>query len=57
VVVVTDSSRSSVPVHSLSTETYEYSLLRDIHGNCFERSYDNQGREIRVQLPAAACNF
>ncbi|MDG2175186.1 MAG: hypothetical protein P8M72_03485 [Gammaproteobacteria bacterium] len=57
VVVVTDGSRSTGSVYQTTAKTYEYSLLRDIHGNCFERSYDNQGRENRVQLPDAACNF
>jgi hypothetical protein len=57
VVVVNGSSRSTGAVTRTTAETYEYSLLRDIHGNCFERSYDNQGREVRVQLPDAECNF
>jgi len=33
------------------------SLLRDIHGDCYERAYDSRGVETRVQLPASACNF
>lgn len=33
------------------------SLLRDIHGDCFERTTDVNGRETRVQLPASACDF
>jgi hypothetical protein len=32
-------------------------LLRDIHGDCYERSYDDRGRETRIQLPTSACNF
>ena len=32
-------------------------LLRDLEGNCFERSVDKQGDEIRVQLEAQECNF
>ena len=32
-------------------------LLRDLDGNCFERSVDQQGDEIRVQLEAQECNF
>jgi len=32
-------------------------LLRDINGRCFERSFDTYGNEIRVELPASACNF
>lgn len=33
------------------------SLLRELSGRCVERSYDSQGREIRIELPASACNF
>jgi len=33
------------------------SLLRDINGRCFERSYDRLGNETRVELPTSACNF
>ncbi len=33
------------------------SLLRDIHGDCYERTYDSRGVETRNRLPAAACNF
>ena len=33
------------------------SLLRDLEGNCFERSTDDQGNEVRIQLPGIACNF
>ena len=30
-------------------------LLRDLHGNCFERKTDKAGNELRVQLPASEC--
>lgn len=33
------------------------SLLRDLEGNCFERSTDDQGNEVRIQLPDRACDF
>jgi len=46
--------RSSVTTTPLRSGT---SLLRDINGRCFERSFDNNGNETRVELPATACNF
>jgi len=33
------------------------SLLRDLEGNCFERSTDDLGNEIRIQIPGSECNF
>lgn len=33
------------------------SLLRDLEGNCFERSTDDRGNEVRIQLPDRACDF
>lgn len=33
------------------------SLLRDVNGRCFERSYDSRGVETRIELPASNCNF
>lgn len=33
------------------------SLLRDVSGRCFERSYDSRGVETRIELPASNCNF
>ncbi len=33
------------------------SLLRDVHGRCFERETDRYGNETRTELPASACNF
>ncbi|MEX0618033.1 MAG: hypothetical protein WDZ76_10730 [Pseudohongiellaceae bacterium] len=33
------------------------SLLRDLEGNCFERSVDSGGTEIRVQVDARQCDF
>jgi len=32
-------------------------LLKDLEGNCFERIVDEDGNEIRVQLPSSECNF
>jgi hypothetical protein len=40
-----------------STRNSGVSLLRDIHGRCFERVVDAHGNETRTQLDAAACNF
>jgi hypothetical protein len=61
VVVVDGGSRSTSYVNSTTadnySDTYQRSLLRDLDGNCFERSYDDQGREIRIQLPNEECNF
>lgn len=42
---------------SVSTYGTGTSLLRDINGRCFERSYDSQGVETRIELPPSACNF
>ncbi|HEY0961681.1 MAG TPA: hypothetical protein VGE69_04925 [Pseudomonadales bacterium] len=33
------------------------SLLRDVSGRCYERSYDSRGNEIRIELPSSNCNF
>jgi hypothetical protein len=33
------------------------SLFRDRYGNCYERSYNTLGTELRRELPASACNF
>jgi len=72
VVYVKESSPYSVPVvsrSSVSTTTYRSAsgsrnsgtagrnLLKDLQGNCFERSYDSRGRENRVQLPDTACSW
>lgn len=35
----------------------ETSLLKDLQGRCFERSYDSSGRELRKELDPSACNF
>ena len=32
-------------------------LLRDLNGDCFERSTDAAGNELRTQLPASECNW
>ena len=45
------------PTSRVSSQRAEPGLLRDINGNCFERSYDSQGRENRRRLPDSACNF
>jgi hypothetical protein len=34
----------------------ERSMLRDLQGRCYERSYEN-GREVRVEVDPSACNF
>jgi len=51
-----DVSRNRI-VNRPSDQSGKSGLLRDIHGNCFERSYDGYGNETRIQLPNAACNF
>jgi hypothetical protein len=33
------------------------SLLRDLHGRCFERVIDTRGNEIRTELDPSACDF
>ena len=58
VVYVNDSSRVTGQVLQESVNVRPArSLLRDIHGDCFERTYNRSGRETRIQLPASACNF
>ena len=32
-------------------------LLRDLNGRCFERSFDEDGTELRTELPASACDW
>jgi len=32
-------------------------LLRDLNGNCYERTTDGAGNELRTELPASACNW
>lgn len=35
----------------------ETSLLRDLQGRCYERTYDRNGNELRTELDPAECNF
>ena len=58
--VVYVNNNSGNPGHVItrsSERRNESSLLRDINGFCFERSYDSRGLETRIQLPDSACNF
>ncbi len=32
-------------------------LLRDLKGNCFELALDEEGNELRSQLPASECDW
>jgi hypothetical protein len=32
-------------------------LVRDLNGNCFERTTDAAGNELRTELPPADCNW
>jgi hypothetical protein len=32
-------------------------LLRDLNGNCYERTTDAAGNELRTQLPPSDCNW
>jgi len=32
-------------------------LVKDLNGNCFERSTDGAGNELRTELPPAECNW
>ena len=61
VVYVNDSPRVTGRISEYADErmsaTPARSLLRDIHGDCYERSYDERGLETRIRLPASACNF
>lgn len=51
------SGRASERVVERSSPRPARSLLRDIHGDCWERTYDSRGVESRMQLPDSACNF
>lgn len=33
------------------------SMLRDVNGRCFERQYDRNGNETRIEVSPAECNF
>jgi hypothetical protein len=58
VIVLNENSQDSGHVITRSSvRKNESSLLRDINGFCFERSYDSRGLETRVQLPDSACNY
>jgi hypothetical protein len=42
----------------VSGSTYSTpSLLRDVNGRCYERSYDSRGNEVRIELSPSSCNF
>ncbi|MEI7949147.1 MAG: hypothetical protein WCI66_02750 [Gammaproteobacteria bacterium] len=43
---------SSVPIHRNET-----SLLRDLQGRCYQRTYDQHGNELRTELDPSDCNF
>ena len=32
-------------------------LLRDLNGNCYERTTDAAGNELRIELPPSDCNW
>jgi hypothetical protein len=32
-------------------------LVRDLNGNCYERTTDAAGNELRTELPPSACNW
>lgn len=40
-----------------TTRAPRTSLLRDLYGDCYERTIDSRGRETRTRLPDSACNF
>jgi len=40
-----------------TTSTPRTSLLRDLFGDCYERTIDSRGRETRTRLPDSACRF
>jgi len=57
VVVYQNTYVNAAPRGTASTYNSGTSLLRDINGRCFERSYDSFGNETRYELPVSACNF
>jgi len=48
------SASSETRVYSNRQET---SLLRDLQGHCYERTYDSNGRELRTELDPKECDF
>ncbi len=45
------------PVNQVVVAPQGRHLLRDLNGNCYERSTDGAGNELRTELPPAACNW
>ncbi len=35
----------------------ETSLLRDLQGHCYQRTFDQNGNELRTELDPSECNF
>lgn len=54
-VVYAEPRRTSVS--SVSSVNNRRSLLRDIEGNCFERTTNSAGDEVRVELDPSECAF
>jgi hypothetical protein len=45
------------PINQVYSPPQGRHLLRDLNGNCYERSVDSAGNEMRTELPASACNW
>lgn len=57
VIYVNESPVTRQVVRSSTVSHPRHSLLKDIHGNCFERTIDSSGNETRVQVSAYDCDF
>ncbi len=51
---INEAPRTRVVTRTPSSRT---SLFRDRNGRCFEREFDSNGNESRIELPASECDF
>jgi hypothetical protein len=45
------------PVSTVLVSESEWSLTRDLEGNCYEVSVDASGNEFRTRVPASECDW
>jgi hypothetical protein len=57
-------NRAPAPSYYTQQQTYQAPpaaqgrhLVRDLNGNCYERTTDAAGNELRTELPPSACNW
>jgi hypothetical protein len=60
-VIIEHNTYVEEPAPGSDTRVYsnrqEPSLLRDLQGRCYQRTYDSNGRELRTELDPSECNF